>query len=76
MTMNRPRALFVSQMLAREISTGRKAKGAKTMMQAANELLGGKYRTKRDALSALVSEMRSQFGYVPTSAVRRALAQR
>lgn len=74
MQINRARSLYVAQSLATEIKTGRKIKGTKTLMQVANEMTGGKYRTKRDALQALVSEMRRQFGYVPTPVVRRTLA--
>ena len=71
---NRARSLYIAQMLATEIRTGRKVKGARTMMQAANDLMGGsKHRTKHAALSALVAEMTGTFGYVPTVAVRRAV---
>ena len=76
MQINRARSLYVAQSLATEIKTGRKIKGTKTLMQVANEMTGGKYRTKREALSALVAGMRSQFGYVPTMTVRRSLVKR
>ena len=70
---NRARALFVAQMLAGEITSGRKRKGAPSYLQLANGLTGSKVRTKREALAVLVRDMRDRFGYVPTATVRRAV---
>ncbi|MDA3643800.1 hypothetical protein LZ318_11825 [Saccharopolyspora indica] len=70
-TINRARSLFVAQSLAAEIRKGGKRKG---YLGQANELIGGQHRTKRAALAALVNELRTTFGYVPTRVVRSALA--